>query len=155
MQDLWFLKRFSRLFLDKINVIKLLTGNASFPWAQLSCTQNATWVCRYCSMNEQRRCSELLLHERSTFLRTGLSSGPTNVPAWPLQPTSLTYFIHASYATGDSGQVAETILSTSTVNVRNHVPPKIIWKYMDLMNSARLPGFELRMHHVWRQKQQL
>lgn len=146
------LQRFSRFFLDKINIIKLLTGNASFPWAYLSCTQDGTWVCVYCSANEQRRCFELLLHQRSTFLRTGLSSGPTNVPAWPRQPTSLTYSMHASCAAGDSGQVAETIPSALTANVRNHVLPKIIWKSKDLMNSAHLQGFELLMHHIRWQK---
>lgn len=149
------LKRLSRFFLDKINVIKLLTGNASSPWAQLSCTQNGTWVCVYCSMNEQRRWFELLLHRDPHSWEPVVLWGPTDFPVWPLQPLSLTYSVHALYATGDSGQVAETILSTSTANVRNHVPPKIIRKYKDLMNSDGLQGFELLMHHIRWQKQQL
>lgn len=54
-----------------------------------------------------------------------------------------------SYLVYSQWLLAESMLSTSNVNARNHVPPEIIWRYKDLMNSACLRGFEFLMHPMW------
>lgn len=138
------LKRFSRFFLDVINVIKLLTGDTAFPWVQLSCSHNWVWLCVSCSMDEQR-CFEFFLHLRSSFLRTGLSSGPTSASLTAPAHIPQIFFSYLMC----QWLLAESMLSTSTVNARNHVPPETIWKCEDLMNSACLQGFEFLMHHMW------
>lgn len=88
---------------------------------------------------------EILILENWFIIRTQQCASLT-APAH-ISHIPLSYLVYNQWLS------AESMLSTSTVNARNHVPPETIWKYKDLVNSACLQGFEFLMHHMWWQNQ--